>query len=72
MSYIKKVLTKLIFVMPLLVSAAVFSESSDYNMSVGVTEVSKSIFELHMVIFWICVAIGVIVFSIMFLSLIHI
>tara|TARA_Y100001970_G_scaffold90121_1_gene113578 strand:- start:392 stop:1540 length:1149 start_codon:yes stop_codon:yes gene_type:complete len=69
MSYIKKVLTKLIFVMPLLVSAAVFAESSDYNMSVGVTEVSKSIFELHMVIFWICVAIGVIVFSIMFWSL---
>ena len=69
MSYIKKVLTKLIFVMPLLVSAAVSAESSDYNMSVGVTEVSKSIFELHMVIFWICVAIGVIVFSIMFWSL---
>lgn len=69
MSYIKKVLTKLIFVMPLLVSTAVFAESSDYNMSVGVTEVSKSIFELHMVIFWICVAIGVIVFSIMFWSL---
>jgi len=69
MSYIKKVLTKLIFVTPLLVSAAVFAESSDYNMSVGVTEVSKSIFELHMVIFWICVAIGVIVFSIMFWSL---
>jgi len=69
MSYIKKVLTKLIFVMPLLVSAAVIAESSDYNMSVGVTEVSKSIFELHMVIFWICVAIGVIVFSIMFWSL---
>jgi len=69
MSYIKKVLTKLIFVMPLLVSVAVFAESSDYNMSVGVTEVSKSIFELHMVIFWICVAIGVIVFSIMFWSL---
>ena len=69
MSYIKKVLTQLIFVMPLLASAAVIAESSDYNMSVGVTEVSKSIFELHMVIFWICVAIGVIVFSIMFWSL---
>lgn len=69
MSYIKKVLTKLIFVIPFFIPSTAFSESSDYNMSVGVTEVSKSIFELHMVIFWICVAIGVIVFSIMFWSL---
>ena len=69
MAYIKKVLTRLIFVTPFLIPSAAFSESSDYNMSVGVTEVSKSIFELHMVIFWICVAIGVIVFSIMFWSL---
>ena len=69
MAHIKKVLTRLIFVTPFLIPSASFSESSDYNMSVGVTEVSKSIFELHMVIFWICVAIGVIVFSIMFWSL---
>ena len=69
MAHIKKVLTRLIFVTPFLIPSAAFSESSDYNMSVGVTEVSKSIFELHMVIFWICVAIGVIVFSIMFWSL---
>lgn len=69
MSYIKKVLTKITFVMSLIASTQAFSEGSDYNMSVGVTEVSKSIFELHMVIFWICVGIGVIVFSIMFWSL---
>tara|TARA_Y100000768_G_C23912163_1_gene650508 strand:+ start:111 stop:1259 length:1149 start_codon:yes stop_codon:yes gene_type:complete len=69
MAHIKKVLTRLIFVIPSLIPSAAFSESSDYNMSVGVTEVSKSIFELHMIIFWICVAIGVIVFSIMFWSL---
>ena len=69
MAYIKKVLTKYIFVTPLLFSSLIFSESSDYNMPIGVTEVSESIFELHMVIFWICVVIGVIVFSIMFWSL---
>ena len=45
------------------------AENSDYNMPVGVTEVSQSIFGLHMLIFWICVVIGVIVFSIMFLFL---
>ena len=44
-------------------------EKSSYNMPVGATEVSSSIFDLHMLIFWICVVIGVIVFSIMFWSL---
>ena len=45
------------------------SSGSDYNMPVGVTEVSQSIFDLHMVIFWICVWIGVVVFGVMFFSL---
>ena len=69
MAYFKKILTKFIFVIPFLFSSIAFSESSDYNMKGGVTEVSESIFELHMLIFWICVGIGVIVFSIMFWSL---
>ena len=42
------------------------------NMAPGVTEVSRSVFDLHMTIFWICVVIGVIVFGVMFWSmLIH-
>lgn len=42
------------------------------NMSPGATEVSRSVFDLHMTIFWICVVIGVVVFGIMFWSmLIH-
>ncbi|HDZ58240.1 MAG TPA: cytochrome c oxidase subunit II [Pseudomonas xinjiangensis] len=39
------------------------------NMTKGVTEVSHSVFNLHMTIFWICVAIGVIVFGVMFWSM---
>ena len=38
-------------------------------MPVGVTEVSEEIFDLHMLIMWICVWIGVVVFGIMFWSL---
>ena len=38
-------------------------------MTVGVTEVSREIFDLHMLIMWICVWIGVVVFGIMFYSL---
>ena len=38
------------------------------NMTEGATAISEEVFNLHMLIFWICVAIGVVVF----LSLIHI
>ncbi|GGC93249.1 cytochrome c oxidase subunit II [Halopseudomonas salina] len=40
-----------------------------FNMSEGVTDISRSVFDLHMLIFWICVVIGVIVFSVMFWSM---
>ncbi|MCZ4323653.1 cytochrome c oxidase subunit II [Pseudomonas anguilliseptica] len=39
------------------------------NMTPGATEVSRSVFDLHMTIFWICVVIGVIVFGAMFWSM---
>jgi cytochrome c oxidase subunit 2 len=38
-------------------------------MTRGVTDISNEVFELHMLIFWICVAIGVVVFSVMFYSM---
>lgn len=40
------------------------------NMSRGVTPISHDIYDLHMAIFWICVAIGVLVFSVLIYSLI--
>ena len=39
------------------------------NMPVGVTEVSSIVYDLHMLIFWICVAIGIVVFGVMFYSI---
>lgn len=41
------------------------------NLEPGVTEISQAVFDLHMTIFWICVAIGVVVFGVMFWSIIH-
>lgn len=41
----------------------------DVNMPVGVTDISKEVFDLHMAIFFVTVAIGVIVFSFMFYSM---
>jgi cytochrome c oxidase subunit 2 len=40
------------------------------NMPVGVTELSVKIYDLHMLIFWVCVAIALIVFSVMIYSII--
>lgn len=39
------------------------------NMRPGVTRISNEIYDLHMIILWICVAIGVVVFGIMFWSI---
>ncbi len=46
--------------------------SAEYglNMTRGVTDVSQSVYDLHMTIFWICVAIGIVVFGVMFYSII--
>jgi len=41
-----------------------------YNMPVGVTDISREVFGLHMLIFWICVAIGIVVFGVMLISIV--
>jgi len=69
MKSISRITGKYFYTLLFLVPTAVFSEASDYNMPVGVTEVSEEIFDLHMLIMWICVWIGVVVFGIMFWSL---
>ncbi|HHL19171.1 MAG TPA: cytochrome c oxidase subunit II [Thiothrix sp.] len=40
------------------------------NLPEGVTPISNKIYGLHMTIFWVCVAIGVVVFSVMIYSMI--
>ena len=43
----------------------------ELNLPVGVTPISKIVYDLHMLILWICVAIGVVVFGIMFISIVR-
>ncbi|WP_101758693.1 cytochrome c oxidase subunit II [Oceanicoccus sp. KOV_DT_Chl] len=38
------------------------------NLSPGVTEVGAEIYDLHMIVFWICVVIGILTFGAMFYS----
>lgn len=39
-----------------------------YNMPKGVTEISGQVFHMHMIAFWVCVVIGLVVFGVMFYS----
>jgi cytochrome c oxidase subunit 2 len=39
------------------------------NMTQGVTDISRKIYSLHMLIFWVCVIIGIVVFGVMIYSL---
>ena len=54
---------------------ALFSQAQaawTVNMAPGATAVSRAVFDLHMITFWVCVVIGVVVFGAMFWSmLIH-
>jgi cytochrome c oxidase subunit 2 len=58
-----------LFGMALLVSSGSALAAWDLNMPRGVTETSHIIYDLHMLILWICVAIGVVVFGVMFWSI---
>ena len=53
--------------------ASLWSQTAgaDYalNMTRGVTELSREIYDLHMLIFWICCAIAALVFGVMFWSI---
>jgi cytochrome c oxidase subunit II len=40
------------------------------NMTQGVTDISRRIYGLHMLIFWVCVVIGAVVFGVMIYSLV--
>ena len=58
-------------VLAALASGAAYGVAYDpghWNMPKGVTELSQEVFDLHMLIFWVCVGIGVLVFGVMFYS----
>ncbi|WP_295895514.1 cytochrome c oxidase subunit II [uncultured Vibrio sp.] len=52
------------------IASSVLAESS-MNMTQGVTEISQKVYDLHMLIFYICCAIAVVVFGVMFYSIIN-
>ena len=53
-----------------LTESAVANTSNGYNLPMGVTSLSESMYALHMQVFWICVGIAVVVFGAMIYSLV--
>ncbi|MCW8332398.1 cytochrome c oxidase subunit II [Vibrio paucivorans] len=52
-------------------AAPAISAEQPLNMTQGVTEISGQVYDLHMLIFYICCAIAVVVFGVMFYSIIN-
>ncbi|MDA0977171.1 MAG: cytochrome c oxidase subunit II [Proteobacteria bacterium] len=53
----------------LLFSNVALADWSALNMRQGVTEISREVYDLHMLIFYICCVIGVVVFGVMIISM---
>ena len=52
-------------------TASVSAELQPYNMPVGVTSISREVFDLHMLIYWICVVIGLLVYGVMAYTIVN-
>ena len=64
-------LLALMSLVPGRLALAADDKMNQVNMPVGVTDVGKSVYDLHMIILWICVVIGALVFGVMFYSIIY-
>lgn len=51
------------------VAFAYTETSGGWNLPTGATEISREVYGLHMMMFWVCAVIGVLVFGVMFYSI---
>lgn len=70
MRYWKQIIRMVSFLAILFLVTPVLA-SYRLNMTRGVTPISHEVYGLHMLVFWICTAIGLIVFSVMFYAIIR-
>ena len=73
--HVKRILFKVGTMLSALMTASVFAETKDnieqyqLNMTKGVTDISAGVYDMHMLMFLICVVIGAGVFIAMFISM---
>jgi cytochrome c oxidase subunit 2 len=72
---VKRILSKIGGILAALSSSPIFAETKNnieqyqLNMTQGATDISAKVYDLHMLMFWICVVIGAGVFIAMFYSM---
>jgi cytochrome c oxidase subunit 2 len=68
---LKLALSPVLMLLSLLSTNALAEEAQRWqtNLAPGVTELGAKLYDLHMTVFWICVWIGVVVFTLMFYSI---
>ena len=66
---IKKAATAVLGLSLALAAFGALAEDSAYNLPEGVTATSHEVYDLHMMVFWVCVAIAVVVFGAMFIAI---
>lgn len=66
-----RVVTAMPAVVALLLAAPVAHAAWTLNMTPGISEMSREIYSLHMLMFWWCVGIAIVVFGFMIYSMVH-
>src|ERR1700689_4452351 len=66
-----RVVTAMPAVAALLLAAPVAHAAWTLNMTPGISEMSREIYSLHMLMFWWCVGIAIVVFGFMIYSMVH-
>ncbi|NRA60230.1 MAG: cytochrome c oxidase subunit II [Psychrobium sp.] len=67
----KKIIIGAASILLSLSAAAEIETPSKYNLTQGVTDTSQQVYDLHMIILYICIVIGIVVFGAMFYSIIN-
>lgn len=65
----KRVIFRWLAIFPLLLLSAYIQAETRWDMTPGVTDISHQVFHLHRTILYICIAIGLVVFGMMFWSI---
>jgi len=68
MKNIQRTWSRLVGVALVGLSNSVFADW-EVNLTKGVTEISREVYAMHMMVLWICIAIGIVVFGAMFVSI---
>jgi cytochrome c oxidase subunit II len=71
MKVIERLGARLVLGLALMLATGTAAAAWGLNMTAGVSPISRQVYDLHMLILWVCVAIGALVFGVILWSVIH-